>query len=146
MAKPKKNKWKVRDFILWYTQFYDTCTIHERDLVKVVNKEYNLSYQLNRFQDLHIDKMPQFKKYKGQDGYWVYQRTDIDPDPDWTMNRLREYEESYRDQKWYEKHGEFLDLLKIARKNNDKDLENYILREKVAELMGKEDKVLSQVS
>ena len=90
MANAKKNKWKVRDFILWYTQFYDTCTIHERELVKAVNEEYNLSYQLNRFQDLYIDKMPQFRKYTGEDAYWVYQRTDIDPDPDWTMDRLRE--------------------------------------------------------
>ena len=45
------------------------------------------------------------------------------------------------EQKWYEKHGEFLDLLKIARKNNDKDFENYILVHKVVELMKKEDKV-----
>ena len=141
MAKPKKNKWKVRDFILWYTQFYDTCTIHERDLVKAVNEEYDLSYQLNRFQDLYIDKMPQFRKYTGEDGYWVYQRTDINPDPDWTLDRIREYEEVFRDQKWYDKHGEFLNLLEFARKNNYKDFENYILKEKVAELMEKEDKV-----
>ena len=140
MAKPKKNKWKVRDFILWYTQFYDTCTIHERDLVKAVNEEYDLSYQLNRFQDLYIDKMPQFRKYTGEDGYWVYQRTDIDPDPDWTKERLKQFEESYMDQKWYNKHGEFLYLLEFARKNNDKDSENYILMEKVLQLMEKEDK------
>ena len=135
MSKPKKNKRKVRDFILWYTQFYDTCTIHERDLVKSVNEEYNLSYQLNRFQDLYIDKMPQFRKYKGDDGYWIYQRTDINPDPDWTMDRLKEFEESYREQKWYDKHGEFIKLLEFARKNNYKDFENYILREKVSELI-----------
>jgi hypothetical protein len=140
VAKPKKNKWKVRDFILWYTQFYDTCTIHERDLVKAVNEEYDLSYQLNRFQDLYIDKMPQFRKYTGEDGYWVYQRTDIDPDPDWTKERLKQFEESYMDQKWYNKHGEFLYLLEFARKNNDKDSENYILMEKVLQLMEKEDK------
>ncbi|MCL4480774.1 MAG: hypothetical protein M1113_04745 [Candidatus Thermoplasmatota archaeon] len=140
MAKPKKNKWKVRDFILWHTQFYETCTIHERDLVKAVNEEYDLSYQLNRFQDLYIDKMPQFRKYTGEDGYWVYQRTDINPDPDWTMERLKQFEESYMDQKWYDKHGEFLYLLEFARKNNDKDSENYILMEKVLELMEKEDK------
>jgi hypothetical protein len=135
VSKPKKNKRKVRDFILWYTQFYDTCTIHERDLVKSVNEEYNLSYQLNRFQDLYIDKMPQFRKYKGDDGYWIYQRTDINPDPDWTMDRLKEFEESYREQKWYDKHGEFIKLLEFARKNNYKDFENYILREKVSELI-----------
>ena len=140
MAKAKKNKWKVRDFILWYTQFYDTCTIHERDLVKAVNEEYDLSYQLNRFQDLYIDKMPQFRKYTGEDGYWVYQRTDINPDPDWTLDRIREYEEVFRDQKWYDKHGEFLNLLEFARKNNEKDFENYLLREKVSELLEKEDK------
>ena len=140
MSKPKKNKRKVRDFILWYTQFYDTCTIHERDLVKSVNEEYNLSYQLNRFQDLYIDKMPQFRKYKGDDGYWIYQRIDINPEPDWTMDRLKEFEESYIDQKWYNKHGEFLYLLEFARKNNDKDSENYILMEKVLQLMEKEDK------
>ena len=140
MAKAKKNKRKVRDFILWYTQFYDTCTIQEYDLVKAVNEEYHLSYQLNRFQDLYIDKMPQFKKYKGEDGYWVYQRTDINPDPDWTLDRIREYEEVFRDQKWYDKHGEFLNLLEFARKNNEKDFENYLLREKVSELLEKEDK------
>ena len=141
MAKAKKNKRKVRDFILWYTQFYDTCIIQEHDLVKAVNEEYHLSYQLNRFQDLYIDKMPQFKKFKGEDGYWVYQRMDINPDPDWTLYKFTEYEESFRDQKWYDKHGEFLNLLEFARKNNYKDFENYILKEKVAELMEKEDKV-----
>ena len=138
MAKPKKNKRKVRDFILWYTQFYDTCTIHERELVKTLNEEYNLSYQLNRFQDLYIDKMPQFKKFKGEDGYWVYERTDINPDPDWTLNRNRYEGELYMDQKWYNEHEEFLNMLEFARKNNEKDFENYILREKVAELMDKD--------
>ena len=138
MANPKKNKWKVRDFILWYTQFYDTCTIHERDLVKAVNEKYDLSYQLNRFQDLYIDKMPQFRKYTGEDGYWVYQRIDIDPDPDWTLDRIREYEEVFRDQKWYQEHEEFLNLLEFARKNNDRDFENYLLREKVSELMDRD--------
>ena len=138
MANPKKNKWKVRDFILWYTQFYDTCTIHERELVKAVNEEYHLSYQLNRFQDLYIDKMPQFKKFKGEDGYWVYERTDINPDPDWTLNRNRYEGELYMDQKWYNEHEEFLNMLEFARKNNEKDFENYILREKVAELMDKD--------
>ena len=151
MSKPKKNKWKVRDFILWYTQFYDTCTIHERELVMAVNEKYHLSYQLNRFQDLYIDKMKQFKKFKGEDGYWVYERIDINPDPDWTLNRNRYEEELYMDQKlyneqWYNRHAEFLYMLEFAHKNNDKDFENYILREKIAELMEKEDKVLSQVS
>ena len=139
MAKAKKNKWKVRGFILWYTQFCDTCTIQEHDLVKAVNEEYNLSYQLNRFQDLYIDKMPQFRKYKGEDGYWVYQRIDINPDPDWTMDRLKEFEESYRDMdKWYYKHEGFLKMLEFAHKNNDRDFENYLLREKVSELMDRD--------
>ena len=140
MAKPKKNKWKVRDFILWYTQFYETCSINERELVKAVNEEYDLSYRLNRFQDLYIDKMPQFKKFKGEDGYWIYQRTDINPDPDWTLDRIRYEEELYRDQKRYQEDEEFLSLLEFARRNNDKDFENYILIEKVLELKEKEDK------
>ena len=140
MAKPKKNKWKVRDFILWYTQFYNTCAIHERDLVKAVNEEYDLSYQLNRFQDLYIDKMPQFRKYKGDDGYWVYQRTDVNPEPDWTMDRLKEFEESYKEEKERKWDEEFLYLLEFARKNGDKDFENYILMEKVLELKEKEGK------
>ena len=138
MAKAKKNKWKVRDFILWYTQFYDTCTIQEHDLVKAVNEEYHLSYQLNRFQDLYIDKMPQLRKYKGEDGYWVYQRIDINPDPDWALNRNRYEGELYMDQKWYQEHEEFLNLLEFARKNNDRDFENYLLREKVSELMDRD--------
>jgi hypothetical protein len=90
--------------------------------------------------------MKQFKKFKGEDGYWVYERIDINPDPDWTLNRNRYEEELYMDQKWYNKHEEFLNMLEFAHKNNDKDFENYILREKIAELMEKEDKVLSQVS
>ena len=138
MAKAKKNKRKVRDFILWYTQFYDTYIIPEYSLVKAVNEEYKLSYQLNRFQDMYIDKMPQFRKYKGHDGYWVYQRIDINPDLDWTLDRIMEYEELYMEQKWYDKHGEFLKLVEFAHKHNDKDFENYILREKVAELMDKD--------
>ena len=138
MAKAKKNKRKVRDYILWYTQFYDTFIIPEYSLVKAINEEYNLSYQLNRFQDMYIDKMPQFRKYKGGDGYWIYQRIDINPDPDWTLDRIMEYEESYMYQKWYDKHGEFLKLLEFARKNNYKDLENYILMDKVLELMDKD--------
>ena len=138
MTKAKTNKRKVRDFILWYTQFYDTCTIQEHDLVKAVNEEYHLSYQLNRFQDLYIDKMPQLRKYKGEDGYWVYQRIDINPDPDWTLNRNRYEGELYMDQKWYQEHEEFLNLLEFARKNNDRDFENYLLREKVSELMDRD--------
>ena len=140
MAKPKKNKWKVRDFILWYTQFYNTCAIHERDLVKAVNEEYDLSYQLNRFQDLYIDKMPQFRKYKGDDGYWVYQRTDVNPEPDWTMDRLKEFEESYKEEKERKWDEEFLYLIEFASKNNDKEFENHILMEKVLELKEKEGK------
>ena len=62
----KEKKWKVKDYILWYTQFYDTYILPEYELVRVINNEYKLSYQLNRFQDMYIDKMPEFKKYKGE--------------------------------------------------------------------------------
>ena len=116
-----------------------------------VNEEYHLSYQLNRFQDLYIDKMKQFKKFKGEDGYWIYERTDINPDPDWTLDRNIYEGELYMDQKlynemWYNREAEFLYMLEFAHKNNYKDFEDYILREKIVELMEKEDKVLSQVA
>lgn len=134
----KEKKWKVKDYILWYTQFYDTYILPEYELVRVINNEYKLSYQLNRFQDMYIDKMPEFKKYKGEDGYWIYERTDINPEPDWTLYNLEQFEESYRDQKWYQKNEDFLRLLKFARKINDNDFENYILMEKVSELIDKD--------
>ena len=138
MNKAKEKKWRVKDYILFYTQFYDTYIITEYDLVKAVNEEYKLSYQLNRFQDLYIDKMPQFKKYKGQDGYWVYERIDIDPDPDWTLGRYREFEELYPLQKWYEKNEESLNMLDFARKNNEMEFELYLLRKNHAESMEKD--------
>lgn len=138
MDKAKEKKWRVKDYILWYTQFYDTYIIPEYSLVKAVNEEYKLSYQLNRFQDLYIDKMPEFKKYKGQDGYWIYERIDINPDPDWTLGRCLEFQELYPLQKWYEKNEEFLNLLEFAHKNNDKDFELYVLRERVVESMEKD--------
>ena len=123
--------WKVKDYILWYTQFYDTCVIPEYELVKAVNKEFKISYQLNMFQRRYIGKMPQFKKWKGEDGYWVYERIDIDPDPEWTLNRQMELEEAYKDSKLYEKNEDFITYREYARRHNDKDFEIYILEEKI---------------
>ena len=125
------NGEKVRHFILRYTQFYDTCVIKEYDLLKAVNEEFKLSYQLNRFQDLYIDKMPQFKKWKGEDGYWMYERVDIESDPEWTYSRLLEFQEACNDSELYQKNEEFLTYVDYARRHNDKDFEIYILEEKV---------------
>ena len=137
---------EVRRFILWYTQFYDTCVIPEYELLDAVNKEFHLSYQLNRFQDRHIDKMPQFRKYKGNDGYWIYERIDIQPDPEWTLGRYRELEEAYndRDRKYYQENEEFLYYLEYARKNDLKDFEIRILMDKISELEDKKTKATQQ--
>lgn len=126
--------WKVRDYILWYTQFYDTCVIPEYGLVEAVNKEFKLSYQLNMFRERYIDKMPQFKKWKGEDGYWMYERTDIDPDPYWTLSYLLEMEESFKENELYQENEDFINYIEYAKRHNYKDFENYILLQRVLEL------------
>lgn len=127
---------KVRDFILFHTSFYDTSVIHERDLLELVNKKFDLKYQLNRFQDIYIDNMKNhFRKYKGNDGYWIYERIDINPDPEWTLSMCLFSEELYRDQKEYEKNEDFLTCLDYARRHNDIEFEEYIKNEKLLELM-----------
>ena len=65
------------------------------------------------------------------DGYWMYERVDIDPDPEWTLNRQMELEEAYNDSKLYEKNEDFITYREYARRHNDKDFEIYILEEKI---------------
>ncbi len=125
------NGQSIRDYILWYTQFYDTYVIPEYDLIRAVNRQFKVSYQLNMFKRRYIDKMPQFDKWKGDDGYWMYERTDIDPDPDWTLGRLMEMEEYFKETEWYQENEDFITYVEYARKHNDKDFEIYILEEKV---------------
>ncbi len=133
-----KNGDRIRDFILWYTQFYDTSSIKEYALLAAVNKEFKISYQLNRFRSFYIDKMQDhFKKFRGEDGYFVFERIDIQPDPDWTLSLVLEFEERAEDQKWYSENEDFLLYLDYARRHKDLEFENYVLSEKVVELMEK---------
>lgn len=126
--------WNVKDYILWYTQFYDTCVIPEYKLVEAVNKEFNVSYQLNMFKRRYMDRMPQFKKLKGEDGYWMYERTDINPEPGWTLGYLLDMEEYFKENKKYQENEDFIGYIEYAKRHNDKDFENYILWERVLEL------------
>ncbi|MGP6294513.1 hypothetical protein [Caldiplasma sukawensis] len=142
-----RNYNKVRDFILYYTQCFDTCVIPEYELVNAVNKKFHLKYQLNRFQDRYIDKMPEFRKFKGSDGYWVYERTDMQPDPDFTSWRLKEYEEAYDDylhNKWYHDNEEFINMVKIAQENECKDDEILLLWRKIEEIITEKTKAVQQ--
>lgn len=125
---------QIREYILWYTQFYDTYIIDARELKEVVIKKFHAKYKkTNRFREIYPDKMPQFRKYKGNDGYEVYERIDITPDPDWTLNRYIEYEETYQYNKWFEENEDFIVPYEFARKNDLKDFEIYLLKQKLLE-------------
>ena len=139
-----KNGDRVRNFILSYTQFYDTSTIREDELLKAVNKEFRTSYQLNLFRSFYIDKMSDhFKKFRGEDGYYIFERIDIQPDPDWTLSLGLEFEERAKEQKWYSENENFLMYLDYARRHNDLEFKDHILLEKLAELEKKEVKATS---
>ena len=113
-----KNGDRVRNFILSYTQFYDTSTIREDELLKAVNKEFRTSDQLNLFRSFCIDKMSDhFKKFRGQDGYYIFERIDIQPDPDWTLSLSLEFEGRAKEQKWYSENENFLMYLDYARRH-----------------------------
>ena len=129
---------EIRKFILFYTSFSDTSLISEKDLVRAVNDKFHLSYQLNRFQDIYIDKMGEnFKKWKGRDGYWIYERTDANPDPEWTLSRCEELEEYFEEGKFYTENENFLTYLEYARRHGDVEFENHILEEKLNEVYEK---------
>lgn len=133
---------EIKWFILWYTQFVDTCVISEYELLDEVNSRFHLSYQLNRFQDVYIDKMKEyFKKYKGDDGYWIYERIDIIPDGDWTLELNERFYDSFIEMRNREKKKElydFLFYLNYAQRHNDHEFEQYIKDEMLAELLRKE--------
>ena len=131
-----KNGDRVRNFILSYTQFYDTSAIRENDLLTAVNEKFKTSYQLNRFRDFYIDKMSDhFKKFRGQDGYYVFTRIDIQPDPEWTLSLASKFEDYAEGQKEYSENEDFFMYLDYARRHNDSEFENHILSTKVVELM-----------
>ncbi len=123
----------IRDYILWYTQFYDTYVIPEYYLIKAVNKKFKVSYQLNMFRRRYMDKMPQFHKMKGEDGYWIYERTDINPDPNLTLGYLLNIEEYLKENEKYMENEDFIKYIEYAKSHNDKDFENYILWERILE-------------
>ena len=133
-----KNGDKVRQFILYYTQFYDTSTIREDELLKAVNKKFKTSYQLNRFRGFYIDKMREhFKKFRGEDGYYIFERIDIQPDPEWTRSLASKFEDYAEGQKLYSENEEFFTDLDYARRHNESEFEKYILSKKLVELMEK---------
>lgn len=124
---------RIRNFILWYTQFYDTSTIREDELLSAVNEKFNTSYQLNIFRNYYIDKMPDyFKKAKRDDGYYIFERIDINPDPYWTLSYLLEFEKRAEDQEEYNDNEDFYIYLDYAQRHNDIEFENYILRSRLA--------------
>lgn len=129
---------RIRKYILWYTQFFDTSTIYEYDLCNEINEKFKTSYQLNRFRQFYLDKMQEyFEKYKGDNGYFIYERKDIHPDPDWTLSYALEFEKRPEDQKEYSENEDFYIYLDYAKKHNDLEFENYILKERVKELEDK---------
>lgn len=130
----RKKIGKIREYLLWYTQFSDTCEIGEKDLVRNVNDTFGTNYQLNRFQDIYIDKMPDsFSKNKDADGYFVYKRIDI-KEPEFTVSEVLELESYSNEQKWYDANEDFLTYLDYARRTNDIEFENHILSRKLVEL------------
>lgn len=138
MAK-KNMKGKVRNFIIYYTQFEDTKLIHEKDLQYAVNKELGLTYEPGKLRTRHLKKMKEFEMFKGDDNYMMYKRTDIDPSFPLTRELLDEIEEAYEENKWYNKNEEFLYTLEFAKKNDLKDFENYLLKQKLFEEMVKKE-------
>ena len=99
-----------------------------------VNDTFGTNYQLNRFQDIYIDKMPDsFSKNKDADGYFVYKRIDI-KEPEFTVSEVLELESYSNEQKWYDANEDFLTYLDYARRTNDIEFENHILSRKLVEL------------
>lgn len=64
----------------------------------------------------------------------MYERTDIDPDPYWTLSYLLEMEESFKENELYQENEDFINYIEYAKRHNYKDFENYILLQRVLEL------------